>query len=1189
MRLPALILAAALLTLCALSAPPAGADKGPPEFSCALRLLEDGGLVPTPVDFPLPALSRMEERGLTSSRGPYCDIINSSGRVIPYETVRSLEENFTLVIWPNDTAAFGTPPYSKINIIIVSHDGVGGVAGYFSSGDPDAIYLDYDDLHVDLDVTAHEFQHLIHYSKDPGEATWVNEGCSECGIYVCYGGGRPGLTGHFAAYGSDTDNSFIDWDTVSDYGSAALFTIYCHEHFGGDAFTRSLVSEPLDGVQGYNSQLSPKGESFESVFKKWVVANWLNNASVDGGEWGYRGVYNYVGHTFLHKDYPLTCSSQVEQRWGADYIRFEPTIWNQLMGDLEINITFTAGSGHCAAALVGKTGSGAPDMVEVPTLSGGRATLLVPNLGGDFAVAGVAISGLSSPASYTYEARVVDKTPPVTRISVVPGAPNGKNGYYTSLPSISLSTSEPRCTTHYRWDAGPYTTYSIPFKPPEGNHTLIYHSVDAAGNVEPDRSRVFLVDTVAPVTSATLEPPEPSGQNGWYNSSARVVLSCDTPEAEVRWSWDNDFFSRYTGPVELAEGVHRFNYRAEDTAGNLEVVRTLETRLDTTPPTVECLVRPEAPDGQAGWYVRTPWVNLSCSDPAEPRIYYRWDDGPLEQYVRDLRAPQGAHTLAFYAVDAAGNRGPFSSIQLRVDGSPPGVDCLPEVPEPDGLSGWYVTPINVSLVANETGNVTIYYEWDGRAQVQYGGPFPVPEGTHTLSWYGVDEAGNRGPEGRRDFRLDSAPPVTLVSVEPGGVGTGWYHVRPRVTLSSEPNATIAYSLDGGKEQRYYRPIEIPEGQHSLSFHSTDGAGNIERRAERVFRVDTTPPRIVALNLSSRRATTRDYVTINVLAEDENGVQALLYDFGDGTTSGWTEETNLSRRYPYPGNYVLKVRVRDGSGLEATSAELQLNVTLPPTSPPPATLSLGDALSSVPTAVYYIIGAALILAVVGVFARRALRKRRRMRLYKEVERAEEERERRHTMELDELEASGLRREASYDPFGPPAPASQPTAYTYDIAPGGAVVRWEETPGPAGEPSPEASYAPDFGGVKLWGWREGQGNRQSPGAGVPGAPAPGGAAGANRAPAATQRAPSARAEEAIPEVAAEPIAEEAPVRAAARAPGPAWVRVEERRPRMASPRDVQRPRPGPVHGPQRASGGGAGVDELEAVLRRIRGGE
>ena len=116
-------------------------DSPPPGFSCALRVAPDGSLYTTPVNFTLPDLSGAERAD--QGRGLYCNIINQSGRNIPDETLRSLDENFTIYIWPNVTAAFGAPPYSKINIIITNQDGMGGVAGYFSSGDPDAIYLDY--------------------------------------------------------------------------------------------------------------------------------------------------------------------------------------------------------------------------------------------------------------------------------------------------------------------------------------------------------------------------------------------------------------------------------------------------------------------------------------------------------------------------------------------------------------------------------------------------------------------------------------------------------------------------------------------------------------------------------------------------------------------------------------------------------------------------------------------------------------------------------------------------------------------------------------------------------------------------------------------------------------------------------------------------------------------------------------
>jgi PKD repeat protein len=57
------------------------------------------------------------------------------------------------------------------------------------------------------------------------------------------------------------------------------------------------------------------------------------------------------------------------------------------------------------------------------------------------------------------------------------------------------------------------------------------------------------------------------------------------------------------------------------------------------------------------------------------------------------------------------------------------------------------------------------------------------------------------------------------------------------------------------------------------------------------------------------------VTFNASGSwDEDGnVVLYLFDFGDGTTSGWTSEPVLVHRYSEPGNYTIVVSVQDDSG------------------------------------------------------------------------------------------------------------------------------------------------------------------------------------------------------------------------------------------------------------------------------------
>ncbi|MHB1001167.1 MAG: SGNH/GDSL hydrolase family protein [Armatimonadota bacterium] len=91
---------------------------------------------------------------------------------------------------------------------------------------------------------------------------------------------------------------------------------------------------------------------------------------------------------------------------------------------------------------------------------------------------------------------VVDLEAPVTKLTVEPGAPDGRNGWYRNPPKISLAGSDTTgmpISIKYKWDSGSEYTYAGPLYAPQGEHTLSYYSVDQSANNENVKSMVFKV------------------------------------------------------------------------------------------------------------------------------------------------------------------------------------------------------------------------------------------------------------------------------------------------------------------------------------------------------------------------------------------------------------------------------------------------------------------------------------------------------------------------------------------------------------------------------------------------------------------------------------------------------------------------------------------------------------------------
>ncbi|MBN1356546.1 hypothetical protein JXA40_09835 [bacterium] len=158
------------------------------------------------------------------------------------------------------------------------------------SNECEIVYLDCNPSDPDdpymLGVLAHEFQHLIHWGADVDEVTWVNEACSQLSWFVC-GFGTDGAENAFA---NNPNNNLVSWDQTSgDYGQVMLFSLYLYEQFGGAGSILEIVANPGNGFSGIGAALTGLGYPWdaEQVFNEWVAANFLDDPSIDRGQYGY--------------------------------------------------------------------------------------------------------------------------------------------------------------------------------------------------------------------------------------------------------------------------------------------------------------------------------------------------------------------------------------------------------------------------------------------------------------------------------------------------------------------------------------------------------------------------------------------------------------------------------------------------------------------------------------------------------------------------------------------------------------------------------------------------------------------------------------------------------------------------------------------------------------------------------------
>ncbi len=183
----------------------------------------------------------------------------------------------------------------------------------------------------------------------------------------------------------------------------------------------------------------------------------------------------------------------------------------------------------------------------------------------------------------------VDQTPPVTTITPI-GLTND------STPIFGFS-QEAGSTVQCGFDGGPLgacsgpgSTHTPPLALSDGPHTFEVQATDQAGNAEVSpASEDFTVDTALPVTMIT-------GPSGQTNDSTPTFGFSSELGSTFQCRIDGGAFGACSGPgdahtpaVALTDGLHTFEVKATDAAGNLELTpasRSFTVNTSVPPPPV---------------------------------------------------------------------------------------------------------------------------------------------------------------------------------------------------------------------------------------------------------------------------------------------------------------------------------------------------------------------------------------------------------------------------------------------------------------------------------------------------------------------------------------------------------------------------------------------------------------------------
>lgn len=470
----------------------------------------------------------------------------------------------------------------------------------------------------------------------------------------------------------------------------------------------------------------------------------------------------------------------------------------------------------------------------------------------------------------------------------------------------------------------------------EGVHAIRYWSVDNAGNIEHPQSVTVQIDLSAPGIEPSQSPD--ANTNGWNNTDVSVSFACQDQTAlsglkactqpqtvttegkaqevkgkatdsagnstsasafvnidktaptiagsadrapnAVGWYKDDVTVSydaqdglsgidTVTASQHLGEGAEQsVSGTATDNAGNSADTSVSGINIDKTAPTLSAA--PATLPNNAGWY-HTDVTEMWAADDALSGLE---DDAPVDSVISTEGEGQ---TVSASVSDKAGNTTSATSEPVKIDKTAPRTDA-------SAPSGWVNDSTDVTLTPHDalSGVATTHYTVDG-GQAQSGTTVTLTtEGTHTISYYSVDNAGNREDASTVTVRIDKSAPTISHVLDPAANRNGWNNSEVMVTFTCDDQE----GLSGVASCTGRQSVTAEGAGQTVDGTALDNAGNIAHDQATV-NLDTTKPVITGSRSPAANGAgwNNTDVTVHFDASDSlSGIDSVTADrtLGEGT-------------------------------------------------------------------------------------------------------------------------------------------------------------------------------------------------------------------------------------------------------------------------------------------------------------------
>ncbi|MCK6596757.1 MAG: hypothetical protein L6Q37_00210, partial [Bdellovibrionaceae bacterium] len=383
----------------------------------------------------------------------------------------------------------------------------------------------------------------------------------------------------------------------------------------------------------------------------------------------------------------------------------------------------------------------------------------------------------------------------------------------------------------------------------EGNKTLYLWAKDASGTVSSQPSVLDVnIDTIAPTLTVNNVPSANTNLTAMTFSFSASDSASGISHFECQI--DNSVYSTCSSPrvlSNLADGIHNFEVKAVDLAGNASAVVSKSWRVDTQPPVLTITSSPSIVTNEL--LASFAFSALDSTGSGVGQSFCSWDSETFQvcstPVVRSVSP--GLHHITIKSSDIAGNISSLANYTWTVDTTAPTVNLT-------------LQPLSVSNSTQATfgfngmdtgGGVVDHFEckYNGASFSACSSPITyssLSSGNHSFQVRSIDTAGNIGQAVVYNWSVDLTTPLASINLAPNLVTNQTVATFEFIANPPPGGSVIGYEcrIDGASWTNCSSPISyssLTSGVHVFSVRSIDNNTNRSSNVDYHWTIDLAPP------------------------------------------------------------------------------------------------------------------------------------------------------------------------------------------------------------------------------------------------------------------------------------------------------------------------------------------------------------